>query len=260
MSEYVFDTDTAVEARGEGRFGGYLHDRWLIQTVPNGGYSMAVMLRACLASSPHPDPLTITGHFLSPAAAGEVEILTEMVKPGRTSTTMAAALVQDGRERIRLLATFGRLDERRGPDHLYLKPPAIQPPFETRRSLLVQNFPDNFNLRMPVAVAGGAMGEPTGEPEIGGTIEFADGRPPDLLALPVFADGFPPAAFNLGHPRWTPTLELTVHFWNHPVPGPVAAWFKADVVVGGYHDESGDLWDSAGNLVGRSRQFARILD
>ncbi|HLU32073.1 MAG TPA: thioesterase family protein, partial [Acidimicrobiia bacterium] len=32
-----------------------------------------------------------------------------------------------------------------------------------------------------------------------------------------------------------------------------------DVVVGGYHDESGELWDSAGNLVARSRQLARIL-
>ena len=53
MSEYVFDTDTAVEARGEGRFGGYLHDRWLIQTVPNGGYSMAVMLTFVASGAVH---------------------------------------------------------------------------------------------------------------------------------------------------------------------------------------------------------------
>src|SRR5690606_25844129 len=123
--------------------------------------------------SPHPDPLTVTGHFLSPAGTGEVQIATEVVKPGRTSTTLAAALIQDGRERIRMAATFGDLDDRQGPNHLYLEPPKIQPPYETRRSMLVQNFPDNFNLRLPASVAGGAMGEPTGEPEIGGTIEFA---------------------------------------------------------------------------------------
>ena len=40
-----------------------------------------------------------------------LEIATEMVKPGRTSTTMAAALIQDGRERIRMVATFGNLAE-----------------------------------------------------------------------------------------------------------------------------------------------------
>lgn len=259
MPDYVFDADTSVEHRGDGRYAGYLHDRWLIQDVPNGGYSMAVMLRACLEASAHPHPLSVTGHFLSPAGTGEVEIATEMVKPGRTSTTMSAALIQDGRERIRMVATFGDFGDRDGPNHLYLEPPEIRPPFETRRSLLVQSFPDNFNLRIPQSVAGGAMGEPTGGNEIGGTIEFVDGRPPDLLSLPVFADGFPPAAFNLGHPKWTPTLELTIHFWNHPVPGPVTAWFTADVVVGGYHDESGELWDSAGNLVARSRQLARIL-
>src|SRR5690606_16568074 len=58
---------------------------------------------------------------------------------------------------------------------------------------------------------------------------------------------------------WTPTIELTIHFWNHPAPGPVTVWFHSAVVEGGYHDESGDIWDSEGRLVARSRQFARIL-
>lgn len=125
--------------------------------------------------------------------------------------------------------------------------------------MLDQNFPDNFRFEIPQRVAGGAIGQPTGEPEIGGRIAFADGRDPDLLAMPVFADGMPPAAFNLGYAAWTPTIELTVHFWNHPAPGPVTVWFHSAVVEGGYHDESGDIWDSEGRLVARSRQFARIL-
>lgn len=258
MSDYTFDVDTSVTPLGANRFEGTLHERWNIAGVPNGGYAMALMMKACRAVSDHPDPLTLTAHFLSPTAPGGVEVVTEVVKPGRSTSTAMASLVQDGRERIRMLGTFGHLD-RDGPSHLFLAPVAIGPPFEERRSLLVQRFPENFEFRIPTSVAGGALGNPTGEPEIGGTIAFADGRPPDLLALPVFADGFAPVAFNLGYPSWTPTLELTIHFWNHPAPGPVTVWLHTDVVEGGYHDETGDLWDAEGRLVARSRQLAQIL-
>lgn len=259
MREFTFDTDTAVTPRGEGRFSGELHDRWTIQDVPNGGYVMGLMLRAILEVGGHPDPLTVTAHFLSPTLAGPVEMETEVVKAGRSTSTVMSSLHQDGRERIRMLSTLGHLDSREGPDELFIRPPELEPPFEERRSMLVQKFPGNFHFRMPESVASGAFGDPTGEPEIGGTIAFADGRPPDLLAVPVFADGFPPVAFNLGHAAWTPTLELTIHFWNHPAPGPVTVWLQTDVVVGGYHDESGNLWDAQGRLVARSRQIARIL-
>lgn len=259
MSQFGFDADTSVTPAGHGRFAGHLHERWTIQEVPNGGYVMAPMLRAGLETAGHPDPLTVTAHFLSPTAVGPVEIATELVKAGRSTSTVVCRLVQEERERIRMLATFGHLDARDGPDHLYIQPPRIEPPFEERRSLLVQRFPENFRFRMPVSVAGGAFGNPTGRPNIGGTIEFADDRPPDLLAVPVFADGFPPVAFNIGHPAWTPTLELTIHFWNHPAPGPITVWLRTAVVVGGYHDETGDLWDQEGRLVARSRQLARIL-
>lgn len=259
MPSHSFDIDTEVTRVDDSRFTGHLHQRWNIAGVPNGGYAMALMLRASREVSAHPDPLTVSAHFLSPTVPGPVEVDTEVVKPGRSTTTVMSSLRQEGRERVRVLTTLGVLDDRSGPDHLFLPPPVVEPPFETRRSPLVQEFPENFEFRIPVAVAGGALGRPTGDPEIGGTIAFADGRAPDLLSLPVFADGFAPVAFNLGHTAWTPTLELTVHFWNHPAPGPVTVWLHTDVVVGGYHDESGDLWDSEGKLVARSRQLARIL-
>lgn len=259
MSKFSFDADTAVTARGDGRFSGELHDRWTIESVPNGGYVMGLMLRAVLEVGGHPDPLTVTAHFLSPTVAGPVEVETEVVKPGRSTSTVMSSLYQEGRERIRMLSTLGHLDSREGPDDLFIRPPEVKPPFEERRSLLVQKFPENFHFKIPATVAGGALGNPTGDPEIGGTIAFSDGRPPDLLAVPVFADGFAPVAFNLGHAAWTPTLELTIHLWNHPAPGPITVWLHTDVVVGGYHDESGDLWDAEGRLVARSRQVARIL-
>jgi acyl-coenzyme A thioesterase PaaI-like protein len=259
MTSYQFDADTAVEEIGPHRFAGELHARWTIMGVPNGGYAMALPLSVCRTLSSHPDPVTTTAHFLSPTTPGPVEVSADILKAGRTTTTIASSLIQDGRVKLHMLTTLGNLDARQGPSHSYLAPPALRGPFETRRSMLVQEFPTNFDLQIPQSVAGGAFGNPSGDPEIGGTIAFADGRPPDLVSLPVMADGFPPVAFNLGHASWTPTLELTIHFWNHPVPGPVTVWLHSAVVQQGFHDESADLWDAAGNLVARSRQLALIL-
>lgn len=259
MGEFAYDRDISVELAGDGRFRGTLHERWTIGPVPNGGYVMALMLSAALASSDHADPLTATAHFLSPTAAGPVEAEVEVVKPGRSTTTAMVGLHQEGRERVRMLCTLGDMDARSGPRHCFLAPPVLEAPFETRRSTEMQNFPENFDFRIPVSMSGGIIGEPTGEAVIGGTMAFADGRPPDLLALPTIADGFPPTAFNLGHVAWTPTIELTVHFWNRPAPGPLTVWLESGIVEHGFHDESGDVWDSEGSLVARSRQLALIL-
>lgn len=259
MPDYVFDSATALTPRGQGRFDARLGEQWTIGAVPNGGYVMAIGLRAARETSQHQDPLTTTAHFLSPTAAGPVEVVCEVVKPGRSTTTVMTSILEEGRERVRMLTTLGDLDSRRGHSHSRLAAPVLEGPFERRRSPLMDGFPTNFEFSIPQAVAGGVVGEPTGVPEIGGTIAFADGRPPDLLALPVFADGLPPVAFNLGYVGWTPTLELTVHFWNHPAPGPVTVWIRTDIAEGGFHDESAELWDSEGTLVARSRQLAVIL-
>lgn len=259
MSDYAFDRDTAVEPLGHDRFGGHLHERWTIGEVPNGGLAMGMMLAAVHQVSEHPDPLTTTAHFLSPTAVGPVEIVIEVVKAGRSTTTVISSLVQGDRERIRMLTTLTELASRRGPSHRFLPPRDLEPPFETRRSSFMQNFPQNFEFQIPAAVAGGVLGDPSGEPHMGGTIAFADGRPPDLRAVPVMADGFAPVAFNLGYQAWTPTIEMTIHFWNHPVPGPVTVWLTTEIVEGGFHDETADLWDAAGTLIARSRQLALIL-
>lgn len=259
MADHDFDEDVAVEPRGDGRFDASLHERWTIGPVPNGGYVVGVMLSAVRAVSVHGDPLTTTAHFLSPTTAGPVQVQTEVVKPGRSTTTVMSGLIQEERQRVRMITTLGDLASRSGPSHRFLEPPVLAGPFEERRSTSMQSFPENFDFRIPTTVSGGIVGEPTGEAEIGGTMAFVDGRAPDLLSLPTFADGFPPVAFNLGHMAWTPTIELTVHFWNHPAPGPLTVWLHSGVVEHGYHDESGDLWDSEGTLVARSRQLALIL-
>ena len=70
MSPSAFDTETAVAARGNGRYGAHLSTAWDIGDTANGGYAMLPVLRALREESGHSDPLSITTHFLRPIQGG----------------------------------------------------------------------------------------------------------------------------------------------------------------------------------------------
>ena len=92
-----------------------------------------------------------------------------------------------------------------------------------------------------------------------GWFGFADGRPVDTLALLLICDSFLPAVFSLPVPTgWVPTIEYTVHVRGVPAPGPVRAVFRTRFVSGGYLEEDGEVWDSAGRLVAMSRQLGLV--
>jgi len=254
---HVFDEDVSVQADGEGRWIGKIHERWNIIEVPNGGFVMSLVMSALREALRHPDPLTVTGHYLSPTRPGEVEIITETVKAGRTLSTASASLFQEGRERVRIIATYGDLDSFDGPTEIVGSPPALDGELWSSmdRTPMV-NLEGQLEYRIPKDAALGLIGQPTGVPRIPGKIRFLDGRQPDLLCLPLIADGFPPAVFQLGHYGWTPTIELTVHFRARPAPG----WLTVNVLTRylqrGLLEEDTEIWDSTGTLVGLSRQLA----
>jgi hypothetical protein len=105
------------------------------------------------------------------------------------------------------------------------------------------------------------MTEP-GEAQSGGWTRLADGRPSDVLCGALFLDVWPPAVFSRtlqAGEAGAPTLEFTVH-WRNPVPPGwllVRTW--TDLYAGGYVDEKGELWSTAGVLLAESRQLARYL-
>jgi hypothetical protein len=49
---------------------------------------------------------------------------------------------------------------------------------------------------------------------------------------------------------------LTVHIRAKPAPGWVACRSSTRHLIGGYHEEDFEIWDSTGALVAQSRQFA----
>jgi acyl-CoA thioesterase len=273
VSEDRFTRDTTVERVDDGRYAGRIDPGWAVidGAAPNGGYLMALAARAMREPLPHhPDPVTLTAHFLSPPSVGEVEVEVDVLRSGRRHATVAARLTQGGQEKVHLLGTFGDLTAADGPTRVDRRPPEL-PPLDAcvdLTRLQAQRAADagfepppiamRFDHRMPSAVLGWTEGQPSGRGHIGGHLRWSDGAPMDTLGLLVVADCYPPAVFDagLGDVAWVPTIELTVQVRKRPAPGYLAGWFTTEAVTSGYLEEDGEVWDADGDLVVLSRQLA----
>ena len=103
---------------------GTIQPTWQVGKVPSGGYITALLLKciteelkAASKESPlsgrkhppnaHPDILTANCHFLSSSLPGDFSANVEILKSGRTTSTVQASLFQDGIERFRCIASCG---------------------------------------------------------------------------------------------------------------------------------------------------------
>ncbi|MCH8506536.1 MAG: thioesterase family protein [Ectothiorhodospiraceae bacterium] len=264
MTEWQFDQETAISRNGDGRWTTHLHPAWNIGDNPNGGYAAAATLRALASLAERPDPIPVTTHYLRPGLAEQTgSIDTTLVKPGRRAVNVTGTLTQDGKERLRVMAAFADLAAADPSRHeLSLPPTSLPAPEQCRdRKTLAQGVKLPLTSRLDIRIHP-ELAEPgeAGRAEVSGWVRFADGRPPDALALTLFADAFPPSLFGLlGSVGWVPTLELTVHVRRRPAPGWIAARFRTRDLSNGLMVEDGELWDETGALVARSRQLALLL-
>ena len=265
MSEV--DAETSIRALGDGRYTARLDAAWNIGTNPNGGYALLPALRAMLDVAAHPDPLSVTVHFLRPAMGDcDADVTALIVRAGRSTTNATATMAQDGTPRLIAHAVLGDLAEAAhgaAPDPgLTLTPPDLPPPDRcVDRRELGQGVDLPILSRLDVRIRPEQVTPDRSRPAVvEGWIRLADGTPPDTRWLPLFADAFPPALrTRMGPVGWVPTIELTVHVRRRPASGWVLARFDCDDVEGGRMIESGTLWDSAGAVVARSRQLGLVL-
>lgn len=259
-----FRRDSDLVAAGKGVFHGELSARWAIGAVPNGGYVMAVAARALAAALDCPHPASITGHYLAPTEAGPVQIETELVRRGRRMSVATARLIQKGRERVRFMAAYTDFSLGAGLDLATVSPPEISAIAEcipmaelSPRPLAIH---EHLLARVdPTSATHWLRGDPGTDAALDAWIGFVDSTEPDVFALPLFADAFPPPLFRrVGFQGWVPTVELTVHVHRVPAPGLLRARFATRHVTGGLLHEDGELWDSSGQLVALSRQLGII--
>lgn len=257
----AFDNATTAVPMGDGVYRTDVEDGWDIRGNANGGYLLALVANAMRKESGREHPVSVTMHFLSPAPAGPAITRCEVVKAGRRLATVTATLEREGRDLARCIGTFGRIDASTGPFSVTASPPEL-PSFEECRPRAVpvdvpMGLVRQLDMRIHPDDTGFASGEPNGVARVRGYFAFADGRHSDTLALLLAADAFPPVMFNLfGMQGWVPTVEFTVHVRAVPAPGPIRCAFTSRVVQGGFWEEDGEMWDSAGTCVAMSRQLA----
>jgi acyl-coenzyme A thioesterase PaaI-like protein len=261
---FEFDDDTTVRPLGAGAYAADISPRWNVGDKPNGGYLLALALRAMTAELPHPHPFTATAHYLRTAEPGGVNVDVEVVRTGRSLATGEARLYQGDAEVLRVLSTFGDLNALDGPTHIIGAPPDLPDVDECLRgrarmpSGAEVPIAERFDVAADPATLGWARGRPTGNATLGAWVRFADGRDPDPLALTLIVDALPPPVFDLGAIGWVPTIELTVHVRAVPAPGWLKMWATTRFLQGGYLEEDVEVWDTEDRLVAHSRQLARL--
>jgi acyl-CoA thioesterase len=260
---FQFDAETRTHADGPDRFSGHLNPSWSIGANPNGGYLLSMAMSALRQLVPqHPDPLTVTVHYLRPGLPDQpCTIEAKVLRTGRTLSTCRATLIQDGAARFELMCALGDLGEPKDPARLSPAAPTIPAPeLCSPRSAGEQGVPlpllERLDIRLhPNEAQAGAAGQA----QVTGWIRFRDGRPPDAMSLLLFADTFPPSVFGLlGSVGWVPTVELTIHVRRRPAPGWILGQFRTEDLSEGRMIENGLLWDSTGQLVAQARQLALV--
>lgn len=269
-----FLEETALRAAGDGLYRGTVSEQWNIGANPNGGYLVAIALGAVAQLNPeHPDPLSVTTHFLRPGIPGApCEVSVELVRQGRSMTTARARLVQEGKERLELLCAFGDLAQpatANTPDaSVTLTAPELPPAADCpERSAEAQGVDLPILKRIEIRVnpanamfTGKTATVESPRAEVSGWIRLRDGAPANSIAAVTFTDAFPPALFGLlGVIGWVPTIELTVHVRRKPATPWLLGRFVTDDLQDGRMIESGALWDETGALIAQSRQLGLLL-
>jgi acyl-CoA thioesterase len=250
-----FDADTELRDAGRLSWDAQVGDGWVsLSGVPNGGYLMGLALLAARRALPGIEPITATAHFLRPGQIGPARLTAKVVKRGRTYSTAVVRLEQDGKERVQTIVTMGGPGSTDEGVPLDFAPPA--PAFPG---------PDECPPAGPDVVSSASVRQrfdyrlaPADGAQVHGWIRFADGRDPDLAAVPLVVDSFPPAVLGERPDVTMSTLELTVHFRQPPEPGWLQARIGSRALLRGTVEEDAELWDSAGRLVAMSRQIAQV--
>ncbi len=259
---YEFDDAIAVQPLGDGRYDTPIRGGWDIAGNANGGYLLALVAQAMRAESGRRDPITITAHYLSPGLVGDATTHVAVVKNGRRFSTMQAVLQRDGKDVMRVIGAFGDVDADELSPRLTVTPVEI-PPFEKcfRRDAGdgAPAIMDKVPVRLHPDDVGFALGTPSGHGTMRGWVQFADERPHDTVSLLLASDALPPPIFNVdGETGWVPTVELSVHVFARPAPGPVSCSFTSHIIQSGMLEEDGVMWDSRGVCVATSRQIALL--
>ncbi|KAL5528088.1 hypothetical protein ACEPAF_7224 [Sanghuangporus sanghuang] len=87
---------------------------WCIGGIPHGGYVVGIVLTAAgdlQSSSPHPDPVHLTAHYLQSVEVSECEVRLKIIRRGKNFTNIDTDLIQKGKTKIAARLIYGVLPD-----------------------------------------------------------------------------------------------------------------------------------------------------
>lgn len=269
MSE--FSDVSAITSSGENRWTAEIDEGWTILGNPNGGYLQTVMARVAMSavdpSDGHPHVVAASTHFLRSPRPGTVELESELMRTGRSTSQVRVRMVQDAKVAAESLFTLGELDGGdSAPDIDWSASDLPDPgaPFDdcVRFTPPREQFPveilHHAGLYLHPGQTAFTSGQPSGLGKVRAWVELPDDEDFTPESLLLAADILPPAPFDIKPGGWVPTIELTTYVRARPAPGPVNVLLAANLIQGDRVDETATVWDSAGRLVAQSHQLAGI--
>ncbi|MFH1152852.1 MAG: thioesterase family protein [Pseudomonadota bacterium] len=263
---HLFDTDIhgLLARRGPDCFSVVISPAWSINTVPNGGYLMALAAAAVMEMTDKRALPIMTVNYLARSIPGDAEIRVEPMVRAGSFERYRVNLSQAGEVKFMAFATLASADSGTASrDHRYYEepPPDLPDPGVCNAMPPMPGYTlyENMDVRIDPAFSGWMTGGSMAtRSEHRGWIRFREPRPLDTLGVLLMADAFPPPIFaTQGMVSWVPTLEFSVNIRNITVSSWVKAVFRTRFVNRGMLEEDGQLWDEAGELVAVSRQIAQ---
>jgi acyl-CoA thioesterase len=262
----IFESDTAVRLRSPGVYEAHVDEKWWVFRGPNGGYIAAILLRAMTEAvgDAARAARSLTVHYLTPPTPGDAQVEVAIEREGRSLTSTAARLLQDGRLVATALAAFS--SGRDGPEYSEVQMPPVPPAAEVARRT-PEGAPPHTEMFDFRPALGGPPFSAGDEALTGGWFRLREPQLADPVVMTAYADGWFPAVFSRTRdPIGVPTVDLTVHF-REPLPLSDAmpedfylVVFRAPLSHGGFMVEDGEIWSPDGRLVAQARQLAVVLD
>lgn len=259
-----FSTAMRLQPRGDGIFGAELSPAWTIGPKAHGGVLLALCATTARAAldAPGAQPIAVSASYLSPPDPGAVELVTQLVKRGRSVSVVDVQLRSRGRAAVRATVTLGRPDDgaplRAAPAALTpAEPPADAIDVGASPMASVITLASVCDLRLDRSTAAFAEGRVDGEAELRLWVR-PHGEHPDVLFALMASDVSPPVTLNLGRGGWAPTVQLTAYLRAAPAPGWLRVQMASACVGGTWFEEDATVLDSTGALVCQSRQLAMV--
>ncbi|MGI9608533.1 MAG: thioesterase family protein [Acidimicrobiales bacterium] len=253
-----FANATAL-AGSAGDYTGRIVDGWDIGGIANGGYMMAMLARAALATSGRPDVVTLSADFLSPGRTGPVTARTVELKSGRMLSSIRVELIGGDKPIMAGTVQSGDLSALEGPSIVTGTPSDIPPPDQCIRALPGEVFPPPLTANVDLRVhPDDGFTNPDATPlTMRSWFRLLDGEAMDTIVAVLATDVSPPTIFNSPlQPGWMPTVQMTVHVRRRPD----TTWLFADTctryVTDGLLEIDCNLWNESGAIVAQSRQLA----